>query len=321
MADRERRSFGADFRTFFVKGLAILLPSVLTLWIVVQLFLFVQTRVAEPINVGIRFAVIQLAPKFLPEARQPEWFTVTGEQVEQLKAERARMAQRSVPERLLRTQIRQRNLKEFWDDHWYLRGIGLVVAIVLIYLAGRLLGGYLGRRVYGRIERFFTRLPVFKQVYPHVKQVVEFIFGERDKLKFNRVVLVEYPRKGIWTVGLMTGDSMRDIEGTAGEECVTVFIPSSPTPFTGYTITVLRKEALDLPITVEEALRFVVTGGVLVPESQVIEGSDRAVSGPPAGELAESSGAAKMSDGAKRGQSPPSADDAEPSGNRRRNAD
>lgn len=292
MNSRQPRTFGADFRIFFVKGLAILLPSVLTLWIVVQLFLFVQAKVAEPINVGIRFAVVQLAPKFLPTAQQPDWFIVTDEQVLQLKAERTRMAQRAVPEDFLRAQIRQRNLKEFWDDHWYLRGIGLVVAIILIYLAGRFLGGYIGRRVYGRLERFLARLPVFKQLYPHVKQVVEFIFGERDKLKFNRVVLVEYPRKGIWTVGLMTGDSMRDIEGKAGDECVTVFIPSSPTPFTGYTITVLRREALDLPITVEEALRFVVTGGVLIPDSQQID--DAAIESRQPGELADSVKTAKM---------------------------
>ena len=263
------RTFSGDFRIFFVKGLAILLPSVLTLWIVVQLFMFVQTRVAEPINVGVRFSVIMLAPKILPKSKQPAWFVVTEKQVERLRDERLRQAQRAMPEAALRSKIRERNLKEFWDEHWYLRAIGLVVAIVLIYLAGRLLGGYIGRRIYVRLERFFTRLPVVKQVYPHVKQVVDFLFGgERDRIKFSRVVLVEYPRKGIWTIGLMTGDSMRAIAATMDDECVTVFIPSSPTPFTGYTITVARSEAITLPITVEEALRFVVTGGVLVPASQ-----------------------------------------------------
>jgi len=299
------RTFGSDFRVFFVKGLAILLPSVLTLWIVVQLFLFVQTRVAEPINVGVRFGVIRLAPLVLPESQQPAWFVVTDEQIEQLRAERTRRAQRDLPTAALRAQIREQNLKEFWDEHWYLRAIGLIVAIVLIYLAGRFLGGYIGRRVYGGLERFFTRLPVVKQVYPHVKQVVEFIFGERDRIKFNRVVLVEYPRKGIWTVGLMTGESMRAIEGAAANECVTVFIPSSPTPFTGYTITVPRAEAIDLPITVEEALRFVVTGGVLVPESQSPTAADRA-------QLAESARGAKMEPQHQR----PSAAGDQPAGRR-----
>lgn len=262
------RTFRSDFRKFFIKGLAILLPSVLTLWIVVQLFLFLQTRVAEPINAGIRVGVIELAPRFISTSQQPDWFVVRDEQVERLAAERARMAQRPLASSVLRSQIRARNLKEFWDEHWYLRGIGLLVAVVLIYLAGRFLGGYIGRRVYGRLESWFERLPVVKQVYPHVKQVVEFLFGERDKIKFSRVVLVEYPRKGIWTVGLLTGDSMRAIESRAADQCVTVFIPSSPTPFTGYTITVPRSEAIDLPISVEEALRFVVTGGVLLPVSQ-----------------------------------------------------
>jgi len=302
MSKNHHRSFRSDFRIFFVKGLAILLPSVLTLWIVVQLFLFVQMKVAEPINVGIRFGVIRLAPTILPASKQPGWFVVTDEQVEQLAQERVRQAQRPRSDASLRSLIRERNLKEFWDEHWYLRTIGLAVAIILIYLAGRLLGGYLGRRIYTRLEQFFTRLPVVKQVYPHVKQVVEFIFGEREKIKFSRVVLVEYPRKGIWTVGLMTGESMRTITENAGEECVTVFIPSSPAPFTGYTITAPRNETLDLPITVEEALRFVVTGGVLVPASQSDDPADAQrppkpiglASQPPSG-MMEESGAAKAS--------------------------
>lgn len=307
---RTRRSFRSDFRKFFVKGLAILLPSILTLWIVVQLFLFMQGRVAEPINLGIRFAVIQLAPKFMPDSGLPEWFTATDAQVEQLKQERARLAQRPVPTNILRAQIRERNLKEFWDDHWYLRGIGLAVAIILIYLAGRLLGGYIGRRVYSHLERFFTRLPIVKQVYPHVKQVVDFIFGERDKIKFNRVVLVEYPRKGIWTVGLMTGDTMRSITAIAGEPCVTVFIPSSPTPFTGYTITVLRKEAIDLPITVEEALRFVVTGGVLIPPKELAPASPAAGdSNQPPAQAVSSAERHDRTSGRKQIQSQPSPQD------------
>lgn len=294
MSAKERRSFRTDFRTFFIKGLAILLPSVLTLWIVAQLFMFMQTRVAEPINSGIRFIVIQAAPRALSESHQPNWFIVGDDQVQAVRAERDRQALRPVSDDALRTQIRERNLKDYWDGHWYLRSIGLVVAIVLIYLAGRLLGGYIGRKLYSRVERFFTRLPVVRQVYPHVKQVVEFIFGERDKIKFNRVVLVEYPRKGIWTIGLLTGASMRDIEASAGEECVSVFIPSSPAPFTGYTITLKKKETIDLPISVEEALRFVVTGGVLIPENQAQIGARHIEPGPKPTELADGPKTAKM---------------------------
>jgi uncharacterized membrane protein len=80
---------------------------------------------------------------------------------------------------------------------------------------------------------------------------------------------VEYPRKGIWSVGFLTGDPLQSIQQKIPDS-VTIFIPSSPTPFTGYTITVPRKDTIDLPMTVEEAIRFAVSGGVLVPDHQAI---------------------------------------------------
>ncbi len=266
------RSFLADFRLFFFRGLGVLLPTVLTLWILIYAALFVQRSVAEPINAGVRQAVIYIVPQFVDDEQLPEWFTVSEAQVSRLKAERLREARPNVPDAQLREAARARNLKEWWDERWYLRIVGLVVAIILIYLAGRLLGGLIGKRIYSRLENAFQRLPVVAQVYPHVKQVVDVFFGGGEggeRLKFNRVVLVEYPRRGIWTVGLLTGESMSSIEKSMDTEGVTVFIPSSPTPFTGYTITVPREEAIDLPITIDEALRFVVSGGVLVPPRQL----------------------------------------------------
>ncbi|MEC9374613.1 MAG: DUF502 domain-containing protein [Planctomycetota bacterium] len=270
MARRARKTFWGDFKKFFVRGLGILLPSVLTLWILVMAYQFVVRNVAEPINAGIRQVVIKAAPTVIGNDPLPEWFIVSEESIQRVRAERLRQGLRPMGDAALRAQIRERNFREWWNDRFYLRAIGLVVAIVLIYLAGLLLGGFIGRRVYHRVERFFERVPVFKQVYPHVKQVVEFLFGEQQKAAFRRVVLVEYPRKGVWTVGLMTGASMRGIEDAADGRCITVFIPSSPTPFTGYTITVREEDAIDIPITIDEALRFVVTGGVLVPQSQAV---------------------------------------------------
>ena len=104
-------------------------------------------------------------------------------------------------------------------------------------------------------------------MYPYVKQVVDFFFSDERPIKFNRVVAVEYPRKGIWSVGFLTGDSLPSIQTKLGES-VTVFVPSSPTPFTGYTITIRREDIIELPLTVEEAIRFAVSGGVLVPDHQ-----------------------------------------------------
>ena len=138
-----------------------------------------------------------------------------------------------------------------------------------VYLAGVLLGGLIGRRVYARLEAMLFQLPGFKQIYPHVKQLVDLVMGDAP-LAFKRVILVEYPRKGIWTVGFVTSSSLRMVAEAAEGRCVSIFIPSTPTPFTGFTINVPERDVIDLPFTVDEAIRFVLTGGVLVPGRQAM---------------------------------------------------
>jgi len=288
------RTFWADFKLFFLRGLAILLPSVLTLWILVMAYRFVETYVAEPINAGIRTVVLQVAPRAFSDAELPGWFKVEPGQIERANAQRVNQGLRALGEREMRLELRGQQFRAVWDKHWYLRVVGLIVAVILIYFAGLLLGGFIGRRIYLRLEQGFSRIPLFKSVYPHVKQVVDFLFAQDNrKPAFQNVVLVEYPRKGIWTVGLMTGASMKDIEATAAGDCVTIFIPSSPTPFTGYTITVRKEDAIELPITIDEALRFVVTGGVLVPERQAVS-EEQLEARRRAGDLASGPGGAMM---------------------------
>ena len=116
-------------------------------------------------------------------------------------------------------------------------------------------------------------MPLVGRVYPAFKQITDFIFGDdsEEKLSFNRVVAVEYPRKGLWSVGMVTGNTLRTIQDAAGRDCLTVFIPSSPTPFTGYVITAPVDDTVELPITVEDALKFAVSGGVVVPPAELID--------------------------------------------------
>jgi uncharacterized membrane protein len=156
--------------------------------------------------------------------------------------------------------------------------IGLVVAILAVYIAGRLLGGFLGRRIQGRVESLLTSIPVIKQIYPSVKQIVDFLIRDEKKIQFNRVVMVEYPRKGIWSIGLVTGNPMKSMQAEIAPQAgpsITVFIPSSPTPFTGYTITVPRNSVIELPISIDEALRFTISGGVLIPSHESLGTSDQ----------------------------------------------
>ncbi|MFP4145168.1 MAG: DUF502 domain-containing protein [Phycisphaeraceae bacterium] len=274
----------SKFRLFFVRGLAILLPTVLTIWILLAAYQFLQDYIAQPINSGIRELVVQTTP----------WPAVSEKEIDQFRAEDLPTAawapQRKVyqslegqaaKDALLAAQARREKLNAWWDSYSPAMDlIGLAVAVILIYSAGVLVGSFIGRRLVSRGEELLYRVPLVRRVYPAVKQVTDFFVGQNnEQLNFNRVVAVEYPRKGIWSVGLVTGETMHLIQQAAGAECLTVFVPSSPTPFTGYVITVPKADTIDLPITIEEAVKFALSGGVLIPPSQKIGGSPRVETG------------------------------------------
>lgn len=263
MTESPPRTFSNDFKRFFIRGLAILLPSVLTLWIVVKAYQFIDGAIAEPINGSVRLAMTRLAPWSQPLRTA---FDPTSEAVD-ADIQSYLVVGKTPPDRATITQrLRRAAIDEWWRERWYMNFIGLVVAIVGVYVSGRLLGGYLGRAIHGRLERMIVSVPVFKQIYPSVKQVVDFLFSDDRGMKFSRSVLVEYPRKGLWSLGFVTGRGMgKDQMKTS--DSVTVFIPSSPTPFTGYAILVPAEDIIEIPITVDEAVRFIVSGGVLAPDT------------------------------------------------------
>ncbi len=285
----------SDFRKFFIRGLAIVLPTALTFYLIVLAYNFVDEKFAEPINSGLRELIIdltQLPPTKdqhfdeiedeLSAGQQQAWslkedelkrqFADTYNKQMQITQKRNWMKSRPDVVKLARRYALERWWNSVRVGGWAVMDlIGLILAIILIYILGLLLTSYIGRRLYSRGEELIHRVPLIRKVYPSVKQVTDFFFGDRDqKITFNRVVAVEYPRKGLWSVGLVTGDTMRDIENQAGSECLTVFVPSSPTPFTGYVITVPKKDTIDLPVTIEEAFKFAVSGGVLIPPNQTI---------------------------------------------------
>ncbi len=266
-------TFSSDFKRFFVRGLVVLLPSVLTLWIMVKAYQFVDTNIADPVNGGIRLAMNNIAKVWDPLANINAFKPTDDE----LIAERLSLGLTTddgAQDSAIVPRLRAVKIHDWWEARWYMRMIGIVAAIVGVYFAGRLLGGFFGRRIYRKIEGVISTVPVFKQVYPHVKQIVDFLFSDEKQIQFSRVVLVEYPRRGIWTIGLLTGETMASIVKKSGD-AVTVFIPSSPVPATGYTITVPRGEVVDLPISVEEAIRFTISGGVLIPKHQTLDDSSQ----------------------------------------------
>ncbi len=251
----------------FLRGLAVLLPSVLTLWLLVKAYQFIDSAIAEPINRGIRAAFIEISSKANPIAQQLGVMP-SQEAIEQAAQEQFVSMSQTAEVATITHQLLTANVDTWWAEHPYMNFVGLIVAAFIVYLCGRLVGGFLGRSLYKKLEQVMSSIPVISKIYPYVKQLVDFLINDSDKPKFSRVVAVEYPRKGIWSVGFLTGESMNSLQSKLPDS-VTVFVPSSPTPFTGYTITIPRSEIIDLPISVEEAIRFAVSGGVLKPEHEL----------------------------------------------------
>ena len=108
-------SFWSDFRLFFVRGLAVLLPSIVTLWLLFQAFLFLYNNVAAPINAGIRLGIVEVTPRFLSEANLPDWFRVTNTEIAEFKENTTDPLLRKAEEPKLRTVVRTQKLASFWD--------------------------------------------------------------------------------------------------------------------------------------------------------------------------------------------------------------
>lgn len=153
-------------------------------------------------------------------------------------------------------------LKEYLG--FYIPGLGLIVGVVLIILIGFLVTRYFGKKLQGAVERLFLKLPFFKQVYPALKEIADFFFA-RGKLKFKTVVIVEYPRKGIYSFGFLTNESSDRLNTLTKNELCNVFVPSAPGPVTGFVFMVPKKDIIFTDITVEQAVKFNMSGGVVNP--------------------------------------------------------
>lgn len=142
-----------------------------------------------------------------------------------------------------------------------LPGLGLLATVVIVFLAGFFISSVFGSHLYSVGEVLFIKTPLVRTIYGAAKQLMESMFLPSGKA-FKQVVMVEYPRKGGWAIGFVGGELK-----LAGRHHISVFVPSTPTPFTGFVINYPPEEVVPLPITVEEAVKFIVSGGIVSPES------------------------------------------------------
>lgn len=144
------------------------------------------------------------------------------------------------------------------------------VLVLVLYLLGKFIAASVGRIILKNVEQIISRVPIISTVYGSVKQVTDLIFSD-EEIEYTRVVAIEYPRKGLWSLGFVTGESMLSLQNAAAEPVLSVLMPTSPMPATGFTVTIRRSEAIDLGITVDQAFQFVVSCGVVVPTGQQTE--------------------------------------------------
>lgn len=148
---------------------------------------------------------------------------------------------------------------------FYIPGLGLILGVVCIMFIGFIVTRYFGRKIQETVEKIFLKLPFFKQVYPALKEIAGFFFA-RGKLKFKTVVIVEYPRKGIYSFGFLTNESSDQLNKLTKNDLCNVFVPSAPGPLTGFVFMVPKKDIITTDITVEQAVKFNMSGGVVNPQ-------------------------------------------------------
>jgi uncharacterized membrane protein len=143
-------------------------------------------------------------------------------------------------------------------------GIGVVLMIVILTLIGAVAAGYLGKMLLRLSDRLLNRMPVVRSIYGVAKQIVETVVSNRS-VAFREVVLIEYPRSGIWTIGFLTGRSIDQIGQVVGRNLVNVFVPTTPNPTSGFLLFLPESDVHRLSVTVEEGIKLVISAGIVLP--------------------------------------------------------
>ncbi|CAN0436240.1 unnamed protein product [Discosporangium mesarthrocarpum] len=143
-------------------------------------------------------------------------------------------------------------------------GLGLVIVFIVLTFIGWSTAGLLGRLWIRVSEHFLGRMPVIRSVYGAVKQIIETILKQQSTA-FRDVVLFEYPRRGSWALGFITGQTQGEVQNLTADDVVNVFLPTTPNPTSGYLLFIPKRELVVLDMTVEEGIKMVVSGGIVTP--------------------------------------------------------
>lgn len=152
---------------------------------------------------------------------------------------------------------------------WWL---GSILTAAIIVMSGLLVRNFIGRRLVEFIENLFTRLPFIRSLYSTIKQLIDLAVANKNMV-FKKVVAVEYPRKGLYTIGFISASGPPELRVKTGKDLVTVFVSTTPNPTSGFLLFIPQEEIIHLDMTAEEGMKLIISGGIIAPD-YLPEGTD-----------------------------------------------
>jgi len=143
-------------------------------------------------------------------------------------------------------------------------GLGLLLTVLVLLVTGLLAANIVGRSMVGLWESLLDRIPVVRSVYSAAKNFAEIVFSDSGQ-SFKKVLLIEYPRKGVYSLAFQTATNLGEVQARMGEEMICTFVPTTPNPTSGYIIIVPKKDIIELDMEIDEALKMIISLGVIVP--------------------------------------------------------
>ncbi len=147
-------------------------------------------------------------------------------------------------------------------------GIGIVISLLIVFVTGVLVANLFGRSLVSVWEQLLARIPLVRSVYSGAKQLAETMFSEAGQ-SFRKVLLVEFPRKGLWTLAFQTGTDVGEAQLKTGRDVINIYVPTTPNPTGGYFVMVPREDVVELEMSVDEGLKMLMSMGAVVPHSQI----------------------------------------------------
>jgi uncharacterized membrane protein len=166
---------------------------------------------------------------------------------------------------------------EWRPDRWlgvHVRGMGVLLTVLIVFVTGVLAANFIGQRLVRIWNELLHRIPFFSSVYSSVKQVSDTLFSSKGEA-FRKALLVQWPRQGMWTIAFLTGVPGGDVAKHLDGDYVSVYVPTTPNPTGGYFVMLPRADVIELDMSVEAALKYIISMGVVVPNGKAEQAAER----------------------------------------------